>query len=339
MFIFYDQEPLIYDYNKELFDYIVNNTQPPYVLVSTEQHSKEKDKILKEYPFVDVNYFFHIFAASDWFRGQPYLCDFVQPKDRIIKHAYILFNRLTTNERIYRGIFVAQLLKQGLTNRGLISFSKICPDGGDFIDNFNSIANKFSIPTELQQDTEYYLSKSEELRIDFNDSIIPNQSMLLSPMKDLMDSFVFVVTETCFWQDKTHLTEKIFKPIVLKMPFILVGCANNLEYLRGYGFKTFSEFWDESYDQEVNPTARLLKIIDVIKKISNLSNNQLKDMLVGMEPILEHNYNLFMSREFINGEFLKLKKSLSDISQFYEFISPYCRTPESIRLGQAIPVR
>jgi len=136
-------------------------------------------------------------------------------------------------------------------------------------------------------------------------------------LPQLMESFVFVVTETCYWQTKTHLTEKIFKPIVLKMPFVLVGCADNLKYLRSYGFKTFSDYWDESYDSIQDPIERMDAVVKILNNISSMSNQQQQEMLLDMQSILEHNYQLFNSPAFIAKEWNTLKQSLTDVSKYY----------------------
>jgi hypothetical protein len=44
-------------------------------------------------------------------------------------------------------------------------------------------------------------------------------------------------------------TEKTFRPITGRRPFLMFGPVNFLNNLRGLGFKTYSECWDESYDQ------------------------------------------------------------------------------------------
>jgi hypothetical protein len=335
LFIFYDQEPLNFVYNKPLFDYIKQNTMGPYILVSTEKHSAEKERICQEYNFANLDYFFHIFAATDWYRGHQYIPNIVLPSKRKIQKTYITFNRLTSGERIYRSLFINELYKSDLLESGYISYSKECPDGGNFADNLRmGVTNQKLNPT-IVEEAITNISNIDSLRIDFaEDEYIPNQSMVLSPIKELMESFVFIVTETCYWQDKTHLTEKIFKPIVLRMPFILVGCVNNLAYLRDYGFKTFNEYWDESYDTIADPILRLQAITKIIKSLSELSSDQLQYMLNEMSPILEHNYKLFNSPDFVKNEWDHLTNSLTAISKLYKFEPPYSLNP---RLGQAIP--
>jgi hypothetical protein len=279
VFIFYDQEPLNFNYNQTLFDYIKDNNRGPFILINTEKHSVEKQKICDHYGFAHLDYFFHVFAAADWYRGHEYLSNNVAPPDRTLTKTFITFNRLTSGERIYRSLFVNELYKEDLLDVGHVSFSKDCPSGGMFDQNLREGIVNQKLNPDLVEEAIANISSLPELRIDFEDQLIPNQSMKLTPLPQLMESFIFVVTETCYWQDKTHLTEKIFKPIVLRMPFILVGCANNLAYLRSYGFRTFGDFWDESYDAITDPIERMQAIVKILKNIANLSSQQQKDLL------------------------------------------------------------
>ena len=331
LFIFYDQEPLDFEFNRPLFDSIVERSQAPYILVSTEQISEDKNRILEHYPFADIDYFFHIFAAADWYRGHEYLPGLVLPEDRVLKKTYITLNRLTSNKRVYRSLLVNELYKQGLIDKGYVSFSKDCPDGGNFVDNLR--ASKINPALVEQAITN--INSLPDLRVDFSSQDIPNQSMLLTPMSELMASFLFLVTETCFFESKTHLTEKIFKPIVLRMPFVLLGPAHSLKYLRSYGFKTFSDFWDESYDDIEDGVARLEAAVQVVRNISEMNLFEQQQLLVRMRPILEHNYQRFADGSLVREEWNKLTYSLKEISKLYQFNPPYRPNP---KLGQAIPL-
>ena len=335
MFIFYDQEPLNFVYNQPLFDYIQDNTQGPYVLISTERDSDEKIKICNYYKMAHLDYFFHIFAATDWYRGDSYIPGIIPPANRTLKKTYITFNRLTSNERVYRSLFVNELYKANILNLGHVSFSKNCPDGGDFADNLRKGIVNQHIDSALAEEAIVNIDQLPELRIDFADQDIPNQSMLLSPVAELMESFVFVVTETCYWQAKTHLTEKIFKPIVLRMPFLLLGCAHNLEYLRSYGFRTFGDFWDESYDTIEDPILRMQAITKILTGLSAMDSTQQQAMLCDMQTILDYNYNLFNDPTFAKNEWTSLCTKLHDISQYYQYKPPYTI---DIKTGQAIPL-
>jgi hypothetical protein len=119
------------------------------------------------------------------------------------------------------------------------------------------------------------------------------------------DSLVSVITETHFFENTLHLTEKTFKPITFLHPFIMVSTAGSLAYLKGLGFKTFDSIWDESYDQEQDPVQRLIKIRDLIMTINRLSQDQLLELQHKIKPIVEHNYqNLLKVRSLHSQQFI-----------------------------------
>lgn len=335
LFIFYDQEPLELGYNRAVFKAIADTQKKPFILVSTERDSQEAIRICEEFPFIHISYFFHIFAAHDWFRGHQFLAGLQAPAERTLEKTYISFNRLTSNRRMYRSLLINELYKNNLLEHGHVSYSHHCPDDGAFDDNLRQGVPEYKFDPAYIEDAISNISKIPELRIDFAGQDIPNQSMLLSPMTELMKSFVFLVTETCYFQTKTHLTEKIFKPIVLRMPFILTGCAHNLAYLRSYGFRTFGDFWDEGYDAIEDPVLRLQAIVKIIKQLATMSTTEQKTMLLDMQSILEHNYELFNNPAFIQREWDHLMDSAEQVYNSLQRKPPYRL---DIRTGLHVPI-
>ena len=112
-----------------------------------------------------------------------------------------------------------------------------------------------------------------------------------------------VVTETVFYDESLHLTEKIFKPIVSKRPFILVGAPGNLAYLKRYGFRTFDQWIDESYDEETDPEIRINMIAD---QLAYLCTQDVTQMYNEMQEVLVYNHQHFYGkfREIIVDELL-----------------------------------
>lgn len=106
-------------------------------------------------------------------------------------------------------------------------------------------------------------------------------------------AFVDIVTESRFAQPTANYSEKTYQAIQYKRPFILAAPPHTLKYLKEQGFKTFSDFWDESYDDEYDHGIRLTKIFDLIDFIGNKSIQELTEMLKRMEDILIYNYNYF----------------------------------------------
>jgi hypothetical protein len=106
------------------------------------------------------------------------------------------------------------------------------------------------------------------------------------------DVFCDIVNETRFAQPTANYSEKTYQPMFYKKPFVLVAPPYTLKYLKEQGFKTFSDFWDESYDTIENHEERLFKIFEVIDSIDSKSIEELQEIYIQMIPILEHNYNL-----------------------------------------------
>jgi len=115
---------------------------------------------------------------------------------------------------------------------------------------------------------------------------------------DARSDLIHVVAETLFSTSKIHLTEKIFKPMVMRQPFILFGAAGSLAYLRRYGFKTFADIWDESYDDELDHDKRLHLIIDLINQLADMPQLQFNQLFSRCRQIVEHNARHFFSDAF-----------------------------------------
>ena len=107
-------------------------------------------------------------------------------------------------------------------------------------------------------------------------------------------TYFSIVTETEFQDNIKFLSEKTIKPIMQYHPFIIVGSPGTLKELKSYGFKTFSEFWDESYDEIENPNDRMIAIFKLCKSLINISHSEWKIMFDKLIPILKHNRNLLI---------------------------------------------
>jgi hypothetical protein len=89
------------------------------------------------------------------------------------------------------------------------------------------------------------------------------------------------------------LTEKTYKPILLKKPFLVYGIPNILGMLRENGFRTFHGIIDESYDTIQDENERRLAIIKEIDRLNKLDSNSFSSVLKQCESICEHNFAVF----------------------------------------------
>jgi hypothetical protein len=288
---FYDQEPI----NVNTVQTCIQKHDPlklfntKKIIFANSEKSSSVDNICLENGFKNWYYFFHGFAALAWYRDYQYIPNFENHFTKV----FISYNRLVTKDRSYRLNLVSHLYERDLLKHGHVSL--ILRDNG------------LGTWQEELADTNSRLSSDAKIRIEKNinelrngliiDSDNPpgNASANLGIVEISMHKSALwhIVTETVFYDHKLHLTEKIFKPIVSKRPFILVGAPGNLAYLKRYGFKTFDRWIDESYDNELDPDKRILLITEQIEKLCSMSNSQLNDMYAEVKSTLEYNFNHF----------------------------------------------
>jgi hypothetical protein len=103
------------------------------------------------------------------------------------------------------------------------------------------------------------------------------------------NSLIHVVPETNFFSNIIHVTEKTWKAINFLQPFIVLATPGHLAYLRSIGFKTFGDFWDESYDDIEDHCVRLSAVMDVITKISTWTEAQQVEFSHAVKPIVDYN--------------------------------------------------
>lgn len=114
--------------------------------------------------------------------------------------------------------------------------------------------------------------------------------------------FLDVINETRFFQPTGNFSEKVFQAVQYMKPFVLVAPPKTLAYYKSLGFKSFSDFWDESYDDEMDHEERLAKIFTTIDYILDKPIEELRLMYMKMVPILKHNLALY-KEEFANPKY------------------------------------
>lgn len=106
------------------------------------------------------------------------------------------------------------------------------------------------------------------------------------------ETFCDVITETRYAQPTPNYSEKVFQPMFYRRPFILVGPPKTLRLLQQQGFKTFHDFWDESYDYTDCHEKRMLAIFKLVDTINNMSMDECHKLYEEMKSVIEHNYHL-----------------------------------------------
>ncbi len=288
--LFYDQEPLIEEFFNGLAvssDFTPSSATKRIKILANSELSPLKRQLCKEYGYHDWYYFYHGFAALRWYKDYQYL----PTVENKFSKVFISLNRLITKDRSYRLHLVSRMLEQGLDQFGHVSLNLDDNGQGTWREELEYEHSKLPAYTKpLIQEQIGKLTSS--LIVDYENTW-GGLSAECGPkeLKTNQSALWHVVAETVYYYDKRHLTEKIFKPITAKRPFILVGGYQNLAYLKSYGFQTFDRWIDESYDNEPDPGQRIEMIIAELSKLCKLSMSDLQDMHYEMKSVLEHNFN------------------------------------------------
>jgi len=215
-----------YDRNKTIF-----LTQPGLDISLTEILQTDNYKIaienLWEYPAEQSNK--HVIKSERWFWINECLW------------LYPLGNRdYQINKTFKKLAFMPIGRKKSFRDRVL---EKLQPYLDDFIWSYN-------VRQSLPEDCDHSSSKTIEWQRFFNPSWYN-------------DTHFSVVIETM--TDGFFVTEKTFKPLAYKHPFLVIGTAKTLRALKDWGFETFDNLFDETYDRLSIFDQRLDLVIENIK--------------------------------------------------------------------------
>ena len=112
-----------------------------------------------------------------------------------------------------------------------------------------------------------------------------------------LNSCIHIVTETSFEFNELFVSEKVLKPILNYQPFIVLGPVGYLKELKRLGIKTFSDFWDESYDEIEDPKERYIKISKLILELNSNSIEELNQLYQQTKDIVIYNKNYLNNLE------------------------------------------
>ena len=152
-------------------------------------------------------------------------------------------------------------------------------EGGN--DSLPEIDNNFKFPVKVF-DNETHDDFYKKLKVtNFEKSI---------------NGYIDVVIETAlFGRDFFGFSEKTFKPIISKKPFIVFGMHGTYRGLHQLGFKTFPTLFDEDKLEngfkEWEFKEKMEFFFSEIKRVSELDLEKIKEYYFGSLDIIEYNYN------------------------------------------------
>ncbi len=232
-------------------------------------------------------------------------------RDTIREKYFLCYNRVI---REYRLALVAMIYKMGLQDKGIISLGAKEVDtafGGiwpDYISDFIEDKKQNEIVSDAVKKIKLLYPIDADSDIDANwiykdgerwGGAVGQWSNFSHQYKRI---YFNIVTESCYYEDCIYMSEKIFKPISNLVPFIIVSNPFFLAKLREIGYKTFSPWIDESYDEEVDNDKRFFMILDEIKRLCSMTKEEIHKWYYEMKDILLYNQEHFVSYKKQDGK-------------------------------------
>lgn len=278
----------IYDLAK-LFDLRKINPAQVYIIVMDNVHRNFLKKWLTDLGINGVNIFVY-----------NHLLNHVTIENNLDESFVKKFSMLSRNYRPWRTQLYCSLLKENLLDEFLYSFYNIQPYEKRVYDVDSIIADLKNLNvTEIDSTITNWL-KLIPYELPSNNvfnkwSNITYQAITSSDIHVVIETHYdpFLNNNNGFYDrnySPSSITEKTYKPMACKRPFIVFSTPYFLEDLRSLGYKTFSKFINEEYDLEIDNQKRLNLIIKEIKRINSLPPNEYNQLILNLKEIC--NYNL-----------------------------------------------
>ena len=301
-FLLYDQEPLTLPNVTSCNWDMRSRSYKRKVILGNSECGKIKQTILQHNRnLVDCHYFTHGFASLDWYRANKFYCLQKTPRSDFLLNSHGI-----DANRSYRILLIAMLESRALLENATYSMS--------FQENnqtyFDCIKNNSNMNADDYNFVEKYLQVKEDITYDKNFS--STSSAIVND--DVYKKVRFqIVAETCFFEDRIFLTEKVFQPIVTKTPFLLAAGPASLQYLKSYGFKTYEEFLPQQ--DHGHWRDRLDSIVNTTEWFCNLYPTEKNILCEEMQEIAEYNYNHFYG-DFFEIIYEELKTNIKRTTEY-----------------------
>jgi hypothetical protein len=187
-----------------------------------------------------------------------------------------LYLNLNNKPRYHRCLMIDQLYFNNLLEFGINSWNQKTHECGlfDILVNDDIRNYKFKHWEEKYINVDGYRIKEFGFKDEYTDMITePNCFMSLVGESSMNIPFV---------------TEKTYRPILLKHPFLCFGAKNQNKEITKYGFELYDEIFDYGFDSKDNINDRITGIID---NLNDLKNQNYYDLYKKIESKLDHNKN------------------------------------------------
>lgn len=299
------------------------------VLLHSELHSAQVD-LYRQDGYAPVYYWNHALLARDWFRyaeHDPRL----SRRHELVK--FLVLSRAWSGTREYRLYVLDQLRQHNLLEDCTVTFGSM--DNGLHHSQHVWCNPDLAVQGLALDDLGFLTAGDAACSADYDTNLFAHTS-------------VDLVLETLCDDPRIHLTEKTLRPLACGRPFLLLAGQGSLAVLRNYGFETFGEFIDESYDSEPNHRARIDLVIKEMHRLSGLHPAQQRQLVRELVKIARRNQQHFFSNRFVSQVVQEYQTNMTTaldtitsgarthmLGQVYQLLS---ESPEHLDILQSHPL-
>jgi hypothetical protein len=169
--------------------------------------------------------------------------------------------------RLHRPKLVLNMIKEDVFDKGLVSLLQ-----SDVFDEWAERPGNEEYKTLIKDKYPFVVDYEDERFVSGMHNFFTKKDMW-------MKTYFSVVSETSSSDEWIFITEKtVIRPMIYYHPFIIWGNPGTLEVLQKYGFETFPELFDESYDMIYNEELRLKSIMKSVKRLCDMPLDELHEL-------------------------------------------------------------
>lgn len=211
--------------------------------------------------------------------------------------------------RPHRNLLCAFLTGLNVIDKGYVSLNSVPCDFPSMkqgmFDQFVKFNSNSPEALKLLLDNEEEIKKLDRIYLEGATDLKYRASFTGLTKKFYEDTYFSVVTESMYGYGQCGdgytvgrtFSEKTFKPILFKQPFLLLARPKTLELLKSLGYKTFDKVIDESYDLEEDDNKRVYMVAKETERLCNLTDDELKNFLYTCRGIVEYNFNVLKNKQ------------------------------------------
>ena len=230
------------------------------------------------------------------------------------KRRFLMLNNRYSADRAWMFFksWQAGILKNAYATFGVTRFNHLFTDGNPFVAQMkeniseevgtvygdNALAEfiKFADETRFPYLSELNLTDQKALNPNYSEFLLSHHNAThIAMIQESYESPKLGLANSGY--DGLYFpTEKTFRTIGMRQPFLVYSAQHCLKYLREQGYRTFGPYIDESYDAIFDDQQRHQAVFNELNRLDKMAEHEFNPLMEQLSEIADFNYQHFMGR-------------------------------------------